>query len=42
MKSKERENEIHFDDEHDEGRARDAELAQKRLAGAHRIYEKRR
>jgi hypothetical protein len=40
MNSKERENEIHFDDEHDEGRARGTELAKERLAGTHRFYEK--
>src|ERR1700728_717859 len=33
------ENEIHFDDEHDEGWPRRAQLAQERPAGAHRLYD---
>jgi hypothetical protein len=40
MKWKENEkNEIHFDDEHDEGRAGGTQLAREGLAGTHCIYE---
>jgi hypothetical protein len=39
VKSKERENEIHFDDEHNESRAGYSSVARERLAGAHCIYE---